>query len=251
MSKGKTFRVVGILFPMVLMVLYFTLSPLNILNADDFGNPRVQYERTYVLMPPNADIFWVESVLNATWDTYRYTVGGSADDAGIGNLRQKRVIAINPSAWPDGNLESWFEMNYFGLNYAQISAQSPSNLNSNFQDLNLGEIPFIPAPRVIRQEQSDYFRRYILLPPTYNVDWAVAAARGTWDRARITIGNSADDAGIGNLSGRQVIAVNPQDWPDGNLAGWFDTHYSGVIFQSIIASSPNQLQIQLQNLPDP
>lgn len=63
------------------------------------GDPRVQYARTYVLMPPGAGQEWALAVVNATWDTRRLTLGGSADDAGVGALQSKTVIVVNPQKW--------------------------------------------------------------------------------------------------------------------------------------------------------
>ena len=63
------------------------------------GLPRVQYARTYVLLPPDAGAEWARAVVDAIWDKARYTIGGSADDAGIGSLDDKTVIIINPHKW--------------------------------------------------------------------------------------------------------------------------------------------------------
>jgi hypothetical protein len=91
------------------------------------GNPRVQYARTYVLLPPDAEADWTKAVIRATWDEERYTVGSSADDAGIGNLEQRRVIAVNPQHWP-GDLRSFFEVYYPGVEYVAIEADTPESL---------------------------------------------------------------------------------------------------------------------------
>jgi hypothetical protein len=91
------------------------------------GHPRVQYKRTYVLLPPDADAAWTRAVIQATWDEERYTVGSSADDAGIGNLNERRVIAVNPHHWP-GDLHSFFEAYYPGVEYATIEAATPDEL---------------------------------------------------------------------------------------------------------------------------
>ena len=77
------------------------------------GDPRIPYERPYVLLPPGAGEPWARAVVDATWDKHRYTLGGSADDAGIGNLDVRNVIAVNPDQWP-GDLVA------FG---AQVQAQ--------------------------------------------------------------------------------------------------------------------------------
>lgn len=93
------------------------------------GTPRVQYERTYVLLPPNAGRAWASAVTDATWDTHRYTVGGSADDAGIGDLNVRRVIAVNPNQW-SGNLRAFLEQHYPGVEYLPVEAATPAALAS-------------------------------------------------------------------------------------------------------------------------
>ena len=252
MFTYKTFRrSIYLLFLSVLAVI-FLAGFADRTHAVTDGFPREQYPRTYVLMPPNADVNWVEATLRATWDAHRYTVGGSADDAGIGDLRRKRVIALNPSAWSEGNLAQWFGQNYYGVDYVPVNAANANQVSAVLQNLSLGEIPVAPIPRYrVSTSQPQYERTYILFPPgtKYNAEWAVAAARGTWNSSRMTIGGSADDAGIGQLTNRRVIAINPQDWPDGNLAGWYATHYPGATYQPVTASSPYDLQLKLQLLP--
>ena len=88
------------------------------------GQPREQYERAYVLLPPGASEELALAVVDATWDDHRYTFGGSADDAGIGDLDVRRVIAINPEQWP-GNLREFFEEYYPGVRYSSITGRSP------------------------------------------------------------------------------------------------------------------------------
>jgi hypothetical protein len=91
------------------------------------GLPREQYQRTYVLLPPGADSDWATIVVDATWDSERFTLGGSADDAGIGALEYKRVIAVNPDRW-GSDLELFFEEYYPGVIYEPIYADSPEEL---------------------------------------------------------------------------------------------------------------------------
>ncbi len=91
------------------------------------GLPRVQYGRTYVLLPPQADRAWARAVVAATWDRRRYTVGGSADDAGIGDLDFRRVIAVNPAGW-GGDLRAFFERYYPGIIYVPVEAETPEEL---------------------------------------------------------------------------------------------------------------------------
>ncbi|MBM4424775.1 MAG: hypothetical protein FJ030_15545, partial [Chloroflexi bacterium] len=85
------------------------------------GSPRVQYARTVVLLPPPAGLDYVEAVLRATWDAHRYTVGGSSDDGGVGDLDRRRVIAVNPQQW-NGDLQAWYAQHYPGVDYVPVFA---------------------------------------------------------------------------------------------------------------------------------
>jgi len=93
------------------------------------GLPRDQYKRTYVLLPPEADAAWARAVVGGTWDEERYTVGSSADDAGIGDLNARRVIAVNPQEWPGPlSLKDFFKKYYPGVEYRPITAATPAEL---------------------------------------------------------------------------------------------------------------------------
>jgi hypothetical protein len=98
------------------------------------GLPREQYERTYVLLPPTAGAAWALAVADATWDDRRYTIGSSADDAGIGNLDARRVIAVNPQDWGD-DLQAFFEQHYAGVDYIPIVARTPAELAQKLEQL--------------------------------------------------------------------------------------------------------------------
>jgi hypothetical protein len=92
----------------------------------------------------------------------------------------------------------------------------------------------------------EYERIYVLLPPTANAQWLLAAARGSFD-GRYTIGFSADDAGVGDLEHKHVLAVNPHHWPEVLTAAWFQLHYTGVRFTAVVANSPEDLEAWLRN----
>jgi murein DD-endopeptidase MepM/ murein hydrolase activator NlpD len=87
------------------------------------GLPRKNYRRVYVLMPPDATADAVQNVAGATWKHNRFTIGNSADDAGIGDLSDKIVIAVQPSAWPGSLLDffrEWYDnppVEYWPLDY--------------------------------------------------------------------------------------------------------------------------------------
>lgn len=93
------------------------------------GDPRAQYERTYVLLSPKADAAWTRAVVEGAWDNKRYTIGSSADDAGIGDLDVRRVIAVNPDEWAGPlSLKDFFKKHYPGVEYKAIEAATPAEL---------------------------------------------------------------------------------------------------------------------------
>jgi hypothetical protein len=81
----------------------------------DRGEPRVQYARTYVLLPPGGERLAVE----ARSRYLHHTIGFSADDAGIGDLDNRHVIAVNPDMW-DADLETFFQEHYPGATYEEV-----------------------------------------------------------------------------------------------------------------------------------
>lgn len=210
------------------------------------GTPRAPYHRTYLLLPPTADGAWAEAAVAAVWDRHRFTVGGSADDAGIGDLDFRRVVAVNPAEWGD-DLRAFFETYYPGVIYVPVDASSPDVLKAALEVLTLPALPppQPEPPRGLPREQ--YARSYVLLPPPADEDWALAAVEGSWGLGRLTIGGSADDAGIGDLDSRRVIAVNPSAWGD-DLAAFFAEHYPGVQYTPVTATNVYQLRGRLAAL---
>lgn len=104
------------------------------------------------------------------------------------------------------------------------------------------EVQIVPSDAA----RLEYERVYVLLPPTATSNWLLAAAKGGFD-GRYTIGFSADDAGIGDLENRRVLAVNPHHWPEVLTESWFQQHYPGVQFTPVVASSPDDLEAWLKN----
>jgi hypothetical protein len=93
------------------------------------GQPRTQYRRTYVLLPPTAGAAWARAVVEGMWDEEHYTIGSSADDAGIGDLDVRCVIAVNPHEWPGTlSLKDFYKQYYPGVEYKPITAATPAEL---------------------------------------------------------------------------------------------------------------------------
>jgi hypothetical protein len=101
-----------------------------------WGLPREQYARTVVLLPPPADRSWVEAILDSgVWEARRWTIGSSADDAGIGALEDKAVIAVNPAAWGD-DLRAFFRENYPRARYVPLEASTPAELEQKLREID-------------------------------------------------------------------------------------------------------------------
>jgi hypothetical protein len=112
----------------------------------EVNTPRTVYDRTYVLLPPGAGPAWAHAVIDATWEDHRFTLGGSADDAGFGLLDHRRVIAVNPSRWGD-SLAAFFIDHYPGLVYTPVEAATPDDLREALAGLDDGDPdPLEPPP---------------------------------------------------------------------------------------------------------
>jgi len=98
------------------------------------GKPRVQYERTYVLLPPDATL---EETIKTVTEHFpqRHTIGFSADDAGVGDLDARQVIAVRPEAWP-GDLGAFFAQHYHGVEYVSVEMK-PSTLMLTYPTTHL------------------------------------------------------------------------------------------------------------------
>lgn len=92
------------------------------------GAPRTQYARTYLLLPNfpttpagNAQLTAMLAAIASSGilNEKRWTMGTSADDAGLGDLDRRRVIAIDPQSW-GGDLKAWFDAEYPGVEYVPI-----------------------------------------------------------------------------------------------------------------------------------
>ena len=79
---------------------------------------------------------WVQALTNSgILARYRLTLGFSADDAAIGDLDQRHVVAVNPETWP-GSLADFYAQNYPGINFKPIRAASPEELQKILVNLN-------------------------------------------------------------------------------------------------------------------
>jgi len=112
---------------------YFDDAELSYVDGPTPGGcraPRTDYPRSYVLLPPSHGIEWWQAAVAGGFQN-RYTIGGSADDAGLGVdcLTHRKVLAVNPDAWGD-DLQGFFDTYYPGVEYTPLDAATPSMLET-------------------------------------------------------------------------------------------------------------------------
>jgi hypothetical protein len=90
------------------------------------GEPRVQYKRTYVLLPDDIEEEEVaEEAISA--HSSRKTLGYSADDAGIGDLDERNVEIVwrSENSWDEEAIENFFATYYPGVNSYHVRRYEP------------------------------------------------------------------------------------------------------------------------------
>jgi hypothetical protein len=118
-----------------------TISSGNPQGGAGRGMPRTQYKRVYLLLPPSAGGEWLSAIAaSGAWANDHWTVGYSADDAGIGDLDHRTVLVLNAPAWPEPILP-WLEMWYPGMNVVPVTAVTPKDLIPLLQTLTLSNTP--------------------------------------------------------------------------------------------------------------
>ncbi len=81
---------------------------------DPKGEPRVQYGRTVLVIPPSYTIEEAHAVLDEAWSN-RNSVGWSYDDAGIGDLERRTAILYGiPAGEEQQAMTAWFDIHYTG-----------------------------------------------------------------------------------------------------------------------------------------
>lgn len=103
------------------------------------GKPRVQYDRTYFLIHPNESDAMRKAFIDAQHELdTNWTSGPSADDAGIGDLDNRTVIALNPALW-ENSLQDFYLTYYPGVVYKEIFVINPEDLYGELYRLIHGE----------------------------------------------------------------------------------------------------------------
>ncbi len=97
------------------------------------GAPRIDYARTYVLLPKDLPRDMAVAAMRAVYAT-KNTVGFSADDAGIGDLDQRRIVGVNPQDIADGLTQAWYDEHYPGVEFDAVESDDPDTLERKLKD---------------------------------------------------------------------------------------------------------------------
>lgn len=104
---------------------------------------REDYDRIYILLPPNATPNLWQQAAHVAANT-RWTIGGSADDAGLGSrllgqtVAHKRplVVCVDPNAWNSGNgplSQAWYNIHYPLTRFLSVSSADLANVQGFIQ----------------------------------------------------------------------------------------------------------------------
>jgi len=91
--------------------------------ASGRGVPRVQYARTYILLPEDISAEMLQAALKVAQEQH-VTVGFSPDDAGIGDLDLRRIICVSPEKVGTGMSQEWYDTYYPGVIFVPITYAS-------------------------------------------------------------------------------------------------------------------------------
>lgn len=79
------------------------------------GAPRLQYERYYAVIPTEATLDEATAIFRQNWSASRRTVGGSYDDAGVGDLDTRIAALYGISPDRHGEFAAWYAQHYPGV----------------------------------------------------------------------------------------------------------------------------------------
>ncbi len=99
------------------------------------GKPREQYRRNYILLPEKIPMALALAAMRVALRV-RATVGFSPDDAGVGDLDYRRVIAVDAAKIGTGLNQAWYTKNYPGVSFIAVSSESnPDKLEDKLLNL--------------------------------------------------------------------------------------------------------------------
>ena len=118
-------------------------------DCEPYKLPRVDFQRTYLLLPPDAGKDFAVAACNGLYPDKRWTVTASADDPAVRcGLTNVKIIAVNPEGWGGAGELRKFYVEHYGLDvdpgfeYEEWECPTPEAL---YQKIT-GNAPSIPKP---------------------------------------------------------------------------------------------------------
>jgi murein DD-endopeptidase MepM/ murein hydrolase activator NlpD len=149
---------------------------------------------------------------------------------GVGFKGNDPAVFMQDAEWYDKELckDSWV----IGCCLYQLGgAENLMDLLPQLADyISITPTPKVDPPADQKQRgapRTQYARKFVLCGPGTS-DALGSRIYNTLRKYGVTIGDSADDAGIGDLDSRTVYAVRPDQWPSPLTQAWFTTNYSGA-----------------------
>jgi len=223
------------------------------------GLPREDFERMYVLLHPGANEDWIRAVLDSgAWANLRITMGGSADDAALGDLSKRTVLATKPATW-NGNLAEFFDEYYEGTTYIPINVNTPEELRLWLIDWMNSSNPTPPPQEPSRllspglhlttgdSGASDYYKRLVtdlppdVVPPSIKA-YGTPSTMGTLklfkniDDRILTVGRLSEDLHGHNIEGVDLtgdLRIRAEEKMARSMAAW-EAHRTYVDVWEII-----------------
>jgi murein DD-endopeptidase MepM/ murein hydrolase activator NlpD len=193
----------------------------------------MNYESHIVLLPEFADWTYYEA-LRSFIETYRVTVTKSADDGGsFSGTKHTATILQAPEAWPSG-IVKFFQQRYPQVRLDPITFTTLTQLKQVLaRRINASGLPqgrftgakFIEpvGPRPANPFQYD--SHIVLMPNGSAWSWYQAAKEYLLN-FRVTVTQSADDAGSFRGRGHTITCVNyPGAWSGGDIRAYLRANY--------------------------
>lgn len=79
------------------------------------GKPRIDYARVYCVIPQDATEDRAIEIFREGWRAGKRTIGGSNDDAGIGDLSDRTAILYDIPDERHAEFTEWYARNYPGV----------------------------------------------------------------------------------------------------------------------------------------
>ncbi|MCA9938393.1 MAG: M23 family metallopeptidase [Anaerolineales bacterium] len=184
------------------------------------GQPRLQYARTYQILHDSLTPAQARAVFQASLGDKR-TVGWSFDDAGIGDLDDRRVEIFGAPQADWQEIVDWYETHYPGVTVTFRPVPGEVGMAVTFSTS--------PQPSDCRgRPRVQYTRTYQLLHDSVSNDQALQVFEMGMVQRRTT-GWSMDDAGIGDLTRRTIEVYGCPPAEQANFIQFYRQNYPGSV----------------------